>query len=249
MKIRYFSDLHLEFRKGFDLSIIKPGKDEILILAGDIGKPILTEYYSLFDYLSRNFKKIFYVPGNHEYYSETSHIGITQEMIPSILRKYPNISLLDCSDEIYEGYHFIGATMWSLVKNHRYKINDIYSIPGMTIPVYNELNKNEVEYLTDMIDAPLKDGIKGIIVITHHIPSESLIDPEYKFNDYNQWFFTDMDKIIERNKGKIVGWWYGHTHTSAENNYLGVDFHCNPAGYPGENDRKIEDITSVSLDI
>ena len=51
MKIRYFSDLHLEFRKLFDPNIIKPGKDEVLILAGDIGKPTLIEYYSLFDYV------------------------------------------------------------------------------------------------------------------------------------------------------------------------------------------------------
>lgn len=249
MRIRYFSDFHTEFRSLFDPSIIKPGKDEILILAGDMGQPSLIEYYSLFEYLSQNFKKIFYVPGNHEYYSSTNHFGITQEIIPSTLSKFKNVSVLDCRDEVYEGYHFVGATMWSHVKDHQYKINDVYSIPEMNISLYNDLNREEVEYLTTTIDSPLPEGIKGRIVITHHIPSESLIDPIYKYDNYNQWFFSDMDDVIRRNRDKIVGWWYGHTHMPGENIHLDVRFHCNPVGYPGEDDRKLEEVTNVSVDI
>ena len=251
MKIRYFSDLHLEFRKLFNPKIIKPGPDEVLILAGDIGKPTLGEFCILFDYLSKNFKKIFYVPGNHEYYSKKNHMGVTQTKIPEVLEKYPNVSVLDCDSEVYDGYHFVGCTMWSLVKNHRYKINDIYSIPGMNIPFYNLINKEEVEYLTETIDSPLSSlpGVIGRIVITHHIPSEKLISPKYNFSDYNEWFFTDMDDVIKRNNDKIVGWWFGHTHTPSETSYLGVNFHCNPIGYPNEDNRDIKDVTQVSLEL
>ena len=43
MKIRYFSDLHLEFIKPQNikqfLTQISPGNDDILVLAGDIGNP------------------------------------------------------------------------------------------------------------------------------------------------------------------------------------------------------------------
>ena len=54
---------------------------------------------------------------------------------------------------------------------------------------------------------------------------------------YNQWFYCDMDEIIDRNKNKIKCWIYGHTHMPASNIINGTQFLCNPIGYPGENSK------------
>jgi len=80
MKIRYFSDLHLEFMKPNKiqnfLTNIPPGLDEICICAGDIGNPIHPNgHYDIFmNFMSKNFKKIFVISGNHEYYQKSKTI-------------------------------------------------------------------------------------------------------------------------------------------------------------------------------
>ena len=62
MKIRYFSDLHLEFIKpnkiGKFIKQIPPGTDdEICVLAGDIGNPYQSNYDIFMKFISKNFKK------------------------------------------------------------------------------------------------------------------------------------------------------------------------------------------------
>jgi hypothetical protein len=53
MKLRYFSDIHLEFIKTKDIDRfirqIPPGPDEICILAGDIGNPCESKYDRFMD--------------------------------------------------------------------------------------------------------------------------------------------------------------------------------------------------------
>ena len=81
-------------------------------------------------------------------------------------------------------------------------------------------------------------NITNSIVITHHMPSHTLIDKKYKTQDmqpYNQWFYCNMDKLIEGNENTIKCWIYGHTHTPSCVMKNGIPFLCNPIGYPTEN--------------
>ena len=52
---------------------------------------------------------------------------------------------------------------------------------------------------------------------------------------YNQWFYCNMDELIETNGNKIKCWIYGHTHTPSNVIINGIPFLCNPIGYPNEN--------------
>ena len=79
---------------------------------------------------------------------------------------------------------------------------------------------------------------ENCIIITHHMPSESLIDIKYKTKQmlpYNQWFYCNMDNLIETKKDKIKCWIYGHTHTPSNVIINEIPFLCNPIGYPNEN--------------
>jgi len=50
----------------------------------------------------------------------------------------------------------------------------------------------------------LQDALQkneNCIVITHHVPSNSLIDVKYKtpqLRPYNQWFYCNMDVVFEK---------------------------------------------------
>jgi predicted phosphohydrolase len=238
MKIRYFSDLHLEFIKPNKiinfLENIKNGSNEICILAGDIGNPYQENYNIFMNFISNNFKKTFIIPGNHEYYNVSKTVEETDVFLKEYFTKYENISFLQNSFETYQEHCFIGTTLWTKITNSMHKINDVYNIPKFDYIHCNHLNKIAVDFLEDTLQ-----NNNNCIIITHHLPSESLINVKYKTRSlipYNQWFYCDLDNLIEKNNDKIKCWFYGHTHTSSHNIIKGVPFLCNPIGYPGENE-------------
>lgn len=237
MKLRYLSDIHLEFIKPNKIAgLIKklvPNPDEICILAGDIGNPYSSSYHEFMNHTNTAFKRTFVIPGNHEYYNTRHSMGETQQYMQEIFKQFQNIRLLDNTYEIYENHCFIGTTLWSKITDPAYEINDVYNIPKFDYLKYNRLNMLARDFLENAVATN-----KNCIVITHHIPSNDLIDPKYKTTKmapYNQWFYCDMDDFILRHREKIRCWVYGHTHTPSCMYLHGVPFLCNPIGYPNEN--------------
>lgn len=239
MKIRYLSDLHLEFIEPNKISKfitkIPPGVDnEVCILAGDIGNPYESNYDSLMIYISENFEKTYVIAGNHEYYNEIKTMDETKTYLKEYFKKFNNITFLDDNFEIYNDHCFIGTTLWSKITNPRYKINDVHYIPDFDYIDYNTLNITCINFLEYVLQHNT-----NCVIITHHVPSNSLIDEKYKTRNmvpYNQWFYCNMDNFIEKNKTKIKCWIYGHTHTPSNNMLCEIPFLCNPIGYPNEND-------------
>jgi predicted phosphohydrolase len=237
MKIRYISDLHLEFIKPHKikkfLMNIPSGIDEICVLAGDIGNPYQPNYNIFMEFITTNFRKTFIIPGNHEYYNKTKTISETDDFLKNYFKKFNNISFLNNNYEIYNNYCFIGTTLWSNITDPIYEINDMSSIPRFDYIQYNQLHDLSVKFLEKTLELN-----QNCIVITHHMPSECLIDIKYKTKEmlpYNQWFYCNMDDLIERKKDKIKCWIYGHTHTPSNVIIQEIPFLCNPIGYPNEN--------------
>jgi predicted phosphodiesterase len=238
MKLKYISDIHLEFytpEKAAEIikQIRAEDENEVLILAGDIGYPRHETYDKLMKHVAANFKKTLVIAGNHEYYGG-KNMEDTLDYMKTYFKQYTNISFLDNTWETYEGYTFIGTTLWSAVTNPQYKINDVRAIKTMSVDLYNELNQVCIEFLKEA----LTTFTKNVVVITHHMPSESLIDGKYLEGDvrhYNQWFYSNMDEFILEHKYSITCWIYGHTHAPSVSSVYGVPMLCNPMGYPGEN--------------
>ena len=187
-------------------------------------------------YISHNFKKTFVIAGNHEYYniSKSKSMEETNTFLHTYFKKFDNISFLDNNYEHYENHCFIGTTLWSKITNPIYKINDVYNIPNFDYIKYNRLNMLSIDFLKET----LNNNNNNCIVITHHVPSNSLIDIKYKtykMLPYNQWFYCDLDNLIKKNNDKIKCWIYGHTHSISNTKINEIPFLCNPIGYINEN--------------
>ncbi len=239
MQIQYLSDIHLEFYKKLPDDLIKAGAD-VLCLAGDIGYPYSVIYEEFILRVSKIFKKVFLITGNHEYYNAGCNSNHTMEEIDNHIRdiisenKLTNVTYLDNEYEDYEGYRFIGSTLWSKCDELLY-INDFQAIKDMTSKMYNELHEISRDYLQsdDIINSPLP-----IIVITHHLPSFKLIADKYKNQiNTNKYFASNSDDLFNVS---IKVWIYGHTHIGGEKEIDGIKFVCNPVGYPGENSHKLK---------
>ena len=232
MRIQYFSDLHLEFVKKFSFgSKIRP-VTPVLVLAGDLGKPSSPLYWGLLEYVSQSFSKVFIITGNHEYYNGTNTMTQTDECIRKICQSFTNISFLSNSYEDYEGVRFIGSTLWSRVSKNTSLINDFYQIKGMTVSRYNELHDEAVAFLDEAIRQSKESKV---VVVTHHLPSHSLVDPCYsRYRSYQDCFSTDVEHLI---RPPVTCWIYGHTHKPYHGLFGegGVQMCCNPIGYPKEN--------------
>ena len=243
MRIKYISDIHFEhMTKGSQmLKMIErlvPGEeeqeDEILVLAGDIGTPYKKHYRKCLEHVNKHFKKTFLLAGNHEFYGNVYTVEEIYRMIEELVKEFPNIVFLQNSSYVYEGYRFIGTILWSHIENPTKTINDTEMIKDLTVEKYQEYHKECIDYLTKEVE----ESVEPVLILTHHMPSYDLIDSIYKtdtMKPYNQWFATDMNSFLEKQKEKIKAWIYGHTHKGSEKELYGVPMLCNPQGYPGEN--------------
>lgn len=140
--LQFVSDIHLEFYEPEELpnilpKIIKPNKNNNVALLGDIGYPHTKIYEDFISWCSKNFKRVFIIAGNHEYYNIADNklskkslevmktIQEINEKIEDIEANYNNVHFLNrkkyiihsnCSSEAKDftsGVVILGATLWA----------------------------------------------------------------------------------------------------------------------------------------
>lgn len=244
MRIQYFSDLHLEFyslAKFYKLiNRIQP-ISPICVLAGDIGYPFHKTYELFLTQISKKFEHVILIHGNHEYYRDPNKITLkpytiadnitrTQQIIQNNM--LANIHFLNNTYVDLFGHRFVGSTMWSNIVDPQYLINDATYIPEFTVERNNAMHAAAKEFIHNTI----ADSPNPVIVVSHHLPLNELVDPKYaKYAKYNQCFASDCSDVIGANSAKIRTWIYGHTHSVSDQTVNSVRFFANPIGYPGEN--------------
>jgi predicted phosphohydrolase len=237
MEFQYISDIHTEHFNDQQLQQFMDKinvESDICVLAGDIGNPFLASYTAILEDFSKKFKKIFIIAGNHEYYFHDMDEAYDQ--MKKIADTLPNVSFLDNSFEDYENVRWIGTTQWTKITNPQYTIRDNLTIKNMTIDLFNEIHEIAREFISETLKKSQEENIP-CVVITHHLPSDSLTHPKFKNNflvNYNQWYSANLDDIIIQYSSVIKAWVYGHTHIKSVQSFYGVNFLCNPIGYVDE---------------
>lgn len=244
LSIQYISDIHLEFYTGEASNIIQNAGADVLVLAGDIGKLHLPIFVEFLEYVCKEWNYVIFVPGNHEYYNETSCKESIFRDFQSLKLKWVNFYLLDRDIVTIHGHRFLGCTLWSS-PTCDHGLNDfkfIYSAQTpITKTIMREWHEKDRTWLLENIQ-------EEDIVITHFMPmtNRDLISFGYKsiypVSSYDSYFGnSDMWEVVK--KAKI--WISGHTHQQFKVDVKTHDIHsclwvCNPSGYPGENTGSVE---------
>ncbi len=224
MKIQYASDLHLEFpvnRKFMEQNPLLP-KAETLILAGDIILlRDLEKHQDFFSYLSDNFKAVYWIAGNHEFYHYdiADKSGTFQENIRE------NVFLLNNTTITIEDVHLVFSTLWSKISDANKWVverglNDFRLIKHnglrFSAELYNQLHHENFEFIERELKR-LKN--QKSVVVTHHVPTFLNYPKKYKGDALNEAFATELFDFIEENEPNF--WIYGHHHSNTKNFEIG----------------------------
>lgn len=249
MKIRLFSDLHTEFWKNnikqnlnkfvtyskFDL-------ETVAIIPGDcVCFKYQEDCIEFFEILSQRFKLVLYVPGNHFYYN-TNIFGSQINMnLPE------NVKILNNEFLDFEGYRFLGSTLWIELKNPlnafnvQNNLNDFHVIKTNSNKIINV--KDVQRQFVESVDFLISNIIPNSIVITHHAPSNNSIHLKYKHSKLNDGFASSLEYLILGSQPLF--WFHGHIHDSVDYTLDKTRIVCNPFGYLNkeENPLYIKDLT------
>jgi predicted phosphodiesterase len=245
MRIRFLSDLHLEFMSPLHQSEFVrrlPNDCDVLVLAGDIaGATGLKRAFGLF---SRHFagSTIIFVAGNHEFYG-SSPGEVEDSLCPSGLPD--NVHALEMGTVRVgslglDGQRFLGCTLWfpPPQTGDKLVLTDYSAIEDFEPWVY-ERNAKSVQWLADNVRS-------GDVVVTHHLPSHKSVHKMYAGNPQNDFFVCDMTKLIEERQPAL--WIHGHTHESCDYQIGATRVVCNPYGYfPSDTNNNFDPSKTVEI--
>ncbi len=205
MFFRLFSDLHNEFSH-FDLPPLETDKDDILVLAGDIGVATHLETFDPVLQWAPRFRHVVQICGNHEYY----HGSMLR--VPTKIREklghLPNWTLATNDVVRVDDVSFICGTLWTdfkktdplVMETIRNSLNDYRYIrtgPNQKdayikrISPYDILAEHQItkDFIFKSVVAEKSAGQKTVVV-THHGPTELSVDYARYGHDIVNWGYV-----------------------------------------------------------
>jgi predicted phosphohydrolase len=219
-RFQILSDIHLE-KKKYDNKILEhPIKARNLILAGDIGNPLKSNYKEYLKFCSAEYHNVFIISGNHEYWKNT--IEGTNKLITDICSTFKNVHYLNNRfidlEENNRKIRLFGGIMWSYVNDKNQYSMDNLLINGFD---FNQRNTIFVDTLK-MIKSKESD-----IIITHHSPSFQLVHSKYVGLKNNCLFATNLEYLLDDKKY----WICGHLHEYNKTPFNKLIINCCHDGY------------------
>ena len=247
-KLLLVSDIHINginWSNVLSVLVSKEEKESGLILAGDIALASKLPYYGeFFNKLASNFKHVFIVLGNHDYWD--SSLEKAKESYFWFFERHENVTVLNCSTPVeVNGKILIGDTLWTNFGNESVSsiamwprtMNDcvyIHSFGNEYKPLSaSEVLQDHKFQLSEILKNVDSNPDKEFIVVTHHAPSEKSVANSYKGSYTNDYYYSDLEQtIIDR--PNIKKWCHGHMH-NRERYFIGqTEILCNAFGYTNE---------------
>ena len=231
LKLHVVSDLHLDSFKHKEnvklFSQLKKKDIDALVIAGDFGDGGAP--YFLRD-MCKQYENVIFCLGNHDHYGKG--FELIRKQCGELVSENSNLHFLDYSNKVeIKGHTFKGGTFWYPYQDtfdFNYLINywpDSKCIPGN----YQDWLKAETPNCDNLLASIQKDDI----VLTHMLPSQLSIHPDFKDAETNMFFIKNAENVIKTVKPKV--WIHGHTHYHFDYKIGDTRIYCNPRGYLGEN--------------
>lgn len=236
MRIRYMSDLHLEFTDYLPPSIPSIGED-VVVLAGDIGVGLEGVRWACAAFSGR---PVIYVLGNHEYYG--NHFSDLPAKAREIARD-SNVHFLEDESIVIGGVRFLGTTLWTdfnVFGNHRQfhcmtkaaiSMTDFRVIVtgplGITRPLTPADTLTRHKASRAWLDREIHASTEPCVVITHHCPSFQTCQAEYRNELMTAAFISNLEGLMSP---RVKAWIYGHTHQTLKYEINGMPLLTNQRG-------------------
>lgn len=221
------SDAHLDMHRDRGRCWIKnlvPITDT-LVIAGDLAESPQIE--GCLQQICDKYQSVVYVRGNHDYWHTS--IKAAEQHNALLASKISNLHILNNNAVTIEGQRFIGTTLWqkysSLDVVFRSQYMDYRQIQDYARDIQSVSDKAE-RYLNLNVQA-------GDVVVTHHAPSSQCINPRFRGDNLNRFYYHEMTHLMGTPKAPAV-WCFGHMHAGFDRDFNGTRVVSNPIGYPGE---------------
>ena len=252
LSIQIYSDLHLELTNS--IPKIVP-RSPYLFLAGDISRFNHPSFGEFLSYCNDNWKKIFYVFGNHDYWNRNSYIQEIKRQVKEYIidNKLTNIQILDnefvsLNDEII----VFGSTFWTQTSFMKKEIVELYINDYNMIKIKHDLTEttpynlsprdvNQMYFedyskIYKVLNSNELTKDKKVIIMTHFPPQQSgTSHSKYRLQvNIMKNYFSHPDGTIKDfdNYSNILCWISGHTHYSYDfKSPEGIRLISNQIGY------------------
>lgn len=235
MRIKYLSDLHLEFEKQtiedyFDIA----ESADVVVFAGDICVASCSENLlaRLVEYIAP--VPLIFVGGNHDYYYGDK--VIMNKKFTALESVYDNFHFLNRKSVTIDDVVFVGATGWQDNQFYNYdnfsSINDFRHIKhhNKDVQIFGRRDRAAIIEELDKIKSK-----QPVIIVTHLSPcAEGILWGTYEVEhkgEYIQAYYNDWENIIDR--FEPTAWICGHCHDSIESTRGKTKILRNALGYVG----------------
>ena len=244
MKLRIYSDLHLEQENQEFKPVDGLAQDDVIVLAGDIHEGTAGIAWARKTFADQ---RIIYVAGNHEYFNVGEWDGAISEMRDEAKRQ--DVHFLENESIDIDGVRFLGCTLWSdfmhfgsqqklaaMLEAFHYlpDFHAVWAKRSLNGQLSPQLSVERHLASRNWLVEELKNGDpERTVVVTHHFPNRRSVHPKYANQLLTAAFGVNFSEPIMRRAGL---WIHAHTHHSARyrigdsKEYALV--RSNPRGYP-----------------
>lgn len=243
-KIRFMSDLHLEFAP----ITLEPAGEDVLILAGDTA-----EHLRGFEWAEETGARldvpVIYVAGNHEFYRgrrrDTYTMHSTIEELRDLAAKSKHVTFLEQNTVLLPNIPvmFCGTTLWTdfelygdaprAMMTCKHALNDYRLIMAhgdtpVTPSYIKSTHDRCLKYLFDAVNIQYT-GKK--VFITHHAPSAQSVSSRFDNDLVSAAYASRLDYLVEQSRAAL--WIHGHMHETFDYTIGETRVMTNPRGYDG----------------
>jgi predicted phosphodiesterase len=244
MKLRIFSDLHLEFRAFTPPEVAA----DVIVLAGDTAEGLVGLDWAREQFPS---ERIISVAGNHEFYGMR-----LPEALTTLRQRADELSIDFLENRAIEidGVRFLGASLWTdyaIDARNEEEADRARAVAKRGMNDYRHIRYGERRrkgrdrilpgHLLQMhhesrawLASQLKQPFAGrTVAITHHGPHRLSV-PAWAVGDpFTPCYVSHLPELV---RAPVDLWIHGHIHDSMDYMVEGTRVICNPRGYSPPHD-------------